>query len=525
MTRSPRLALPALALVTASAVAAASAGAQQQQALCQIDQNKPSSLGAALFTVQRVQSLPDTTAKHKAIREAALKIAQDGNAVKQNANGTALTLTQLWGVLAQDAHTANNATRGGIGLTGDAAARVDLLATIDSTASIVERVSPACKELGGQLRQMAWMATMNAGLQALNANKYDSAGFYANRSLVVYKESPLAYYALSLVAQNAKDMAAAEGHWQRMVETTASDTSAQGRELRTNAMYNLAVTAAQKADAATGDQQKQLATGAADRIKGFLAAYPQYPDAQRLQTTLARMLTLTGDKSAIASVYADQLANPAKYDDLALTNAGVIASQAGQQEDAARLFAAALEKSPYQRDALNNLSATNMNLKRWEPMLAPTRRLIEVDPGNPDNYLLMAVAYQGLANAAKAPAQKKAYTDSLVKYNNLSQNLPHKVTFTEFTRGTNRVVLGLNVETVRQQGGATRPAARAGAAARPAAGAAKSYTIRVDFLDAQGAVVDTQTTQVGPVAPGETKPARIESAKSGVVAFRYTVGN
>ncbi len=70
-------------------------------------------------------------------------------------------------------------------------------------------------------------------------------------------------------------------------------------------------------------------------------------------------------------------------------------------------------------------------------------------------------------NAAKAPVQKKAYSDSLVKYNNISQALPVKVTFSEFTRGESRAVLGINVEAVKPttttSGGARRTAAAGGA--------------------------------------------------------------
>jgi hypothetical protein len=34
-------------------------------------------------------------------------------------------------------------------------------------------------------------------------------------------------------------------------------------------------------------------------------------------------------------------------------------------------------------------------------------------------------------------------------------------------------------------------------------------------------VIDTQQVSVGPVAPGQSKATRVESAKPGVVAFRY----
>jgi tetratricopeptide (TPR) repeat protein len=534
MTRSLRRALLAAAVLPAAAAAqqpaAAGAAAGAAPATCAIDQNKPASLAKALFAVQRVQAVTDTAARHKALREAVAGVYADAGAAKSNPTGTALTLAQLQALLAQDVGLVQNATRGAIGLSGDASAKVDLLAQLDSNAKIAEAVSPACAETVGQLRQLAWLNPMNSALQAFNANKVDEAGALAERAAFIYQGSPLPWYILSNVAQQKNDLKTAEQHWTRIVAVADKDTAQQSREIRASAMFNLAATASQAADAAKGDAQKQAATTAAERARAFLAAYPQHGDAGRMQGTLARMLTLTGDKAGIKSAYAPMLAEPAKYSDLALTQAGVTASQAGNDDDAAKLFAAALEQNPYQRDALNNLAATYMKSKRFEPMLAPARRLVEVDPGNPDAYLLTAVAYQGIANSAKAPAQKKALTDSLVKYNDLSNKLPYKVSYTEFTRGDASTVVGYTVEHVK--GGAAaaaKPAAR-GAAARPAArataggNAPRSFTMKVEFLDKSGAVIDTQTTSVGPLAPGESKPVKVQTAKA-AAAVRYTIAS
>lgn len=531
MKRSLRRVAPLAALVVPAALATAvpaDAGAQQPKPAagptCDVDQNKPGSLATAVFTITRVQASTDTAARQKALREAVGKITGDANAAKSNPVGTALTLGQAFALLAQDVALANGATRGTLGLGGDASARADLLGLVDSTLTVVEQAKPGCAEQAGQLRQFAWLNTMNAALAALNAQKMDSAQFFAERSLTVYKQSALPYYVLSVAAQTKGDMKLAATYWPRIMEATANDTTQTGRELRVNAMYNMAATASQEADVAQGEEQKAKAKAAADAVRAFLAANPTHPDAPRLQATLARMVTLTGDLNAISAVYADQLANPAKYNDLALTQAGVIASQAGKHEDAAKLFSAALEQSRYQRDALNNLAATYMQLKRYEPMLPVAQRLIEVDPANPDNFLFIAIAYQGLSGTTKAPAQKKAYTDSLLKYNKLSQDMPMKVTFSEFSRGDQRAALVANVEAFKKDAPpAARPAAGARAAAKPAAAAAKTYTLSIDFLDKDGNVVDTQTAAVGPVAPGETKQARVEVAKPGIVAFRYKV--
>lgn len=527
MTRSLRrsAARAGVATATFAALAAALPAGAQAPAACAIDQNKPATLGKAFFTVQRVQANADTAAKFKALREAALSVANDANAAKQNPAGTALTLGQIQALLASDVGLVLNGTRGGAGLPGDAAAKVDVLAELDGHLKTVEAVSPACAGTAAQLRQMAWVGPMNAALQAFNGNKADEAEALAKRAAFIYQESPLPFFVLGNIAQTKNDMPTAEGHWTTIARVAEKDTAQQSQELRANALFNLAAVAASRADAATGDAQKQAAAQAAERGRAFLAAYPSHPDAARMQGTMARMLGYTGDKAALKSTYADMLANPQKYTDLQLTQGGVTASQAANEADATTLFSAALQQNPYQRDALNNLAATHMNAKRWEAMLPPARKLVEIDPGNPDAYLFVALAYQGMANATKVPATKKAYNDSIVTYSQKMEKLPYKVTYNEFTRGENRTVVGWAFEVPKAQAAAARPAARgAAAAAKPAAaaGGAKSYTMKVEFLDKTGAVVDTQTTTVGPVAPGESKAVKVESGKA-AAAVRYTI--
>lgn len=538
MTRSfPHLALGAAALVAGASAAARPAAAQAKSTpasapsgpTCDVEQNKPGSLGLAFLSIQSAQNLPDTAAKLKSLRSAVARVTGDPSAAKTNPAGTAYTLAQAYMLMAQDLRLANNATRADLGYTTNPTQPADLLKTIDSLATVVEQAKPNCAATVSQIRQNAWVPTVNASLAALNGQppKPDSAAHLAERAIIVYKGSPLPYYVLANVAQQKGDAATASRYWPQVASLAANDTTSQGRDIRSAALQNLAINSVSTAQAAPAADKPARAKEAADAIRTFLAAYPNSPDAPHLQATLAQMVTLTGDKSALGSVYADQLSNPAKYDDLALTNAGVIASQAGNADDAAKLFDAALQKNAYQRDALNNLTATYYQQKRWPQMIPVAQRLVAVDPANPDNYLFLAYAYQGLAKGA-APAQKKVYTDSLVKYSQMVDQMPLKVSFTEFTRGESRAVLGINVEARKVESSSTTAASasRAGAraGARPAAAASsapKTYTLAFEFLDRSGAVVDTQNVSVGPLGVGDTKSTRVESAKGGVTGFRY----
>jgi tetratricopeptide (TPR) repeat protein len=526
MSRLPRRLPGALSAAFALSAAALPAAAQQGRpaaAGCEIDQNKPGSLGLAVLSISRVQSTEDTTARNKAVRDAVKRVSDDANAAKQNPVGTAYTLGQAFALLAQDVRLASGGTRADLGFTTNPTAPADLLRLTDSVLTVVEQAKPGCVGQTEQLRQFAWLGTTNAALAALNAQQPDSAARLAERALVVYKKSPLPYYVLATTAQAKGDNARASQYWPRVLEATTGDTAQQSRELRAAALQNTAIIATNIAQSASATDKPARSREAADAIRAFLTAYPTNADAPRMQQLLAAMLSQSGDKTAMRTVYAAQLANPAQYDDLALTNAGVIASQANATEDAAKLFEAALAKNPHQRDGLNNLAATYNQLKRFDAMIPVARRLMAVDPANPDNPLFLAFAYQGLMNAAKTPAQKKIYADSLVKYNTMSQAMPVRVSFSEFTRGESRTVLGMNVEALKPNAAAA--ASGAAGARRPAAGAAagapRTFAFTVEFLDQSGAVVDTQQVSVGPLAPGQSKATRVESAKGGVVAFRY----
>jgi hypothetical protein len=50
---------------------------------------------------------------------------------------------------------------------------------------------------------------------------------------------------------------------------------------------------------------------------------------------------------------------------------------------------------------------------------------------------------------------------------------------------------------------------------------AKTYTLSIDLIDKNGAVLSTETATVGPVAPKSTGTFRINSTKGGAVGYRY----
>ena len=95
----------------------------------------------------------------------------------------------------------------------------------------------------------------------------------------------------------------------------------------------------------------------------------------------------------------------------------------------------------------------------------------------------------------------RAFTDSALKYNAVSDSLPVKVAFTEFTPGEAKTTL-------------------AGTVLNKSA-AAKSYVIKFEFLDKTGAVVAAQEVNVGPVQPNASAGFSATGTAAGIAAFRY----
>ena len=134
-------------------------------------------------------------------------------------------------------------------------------------------------------------------------------------------------------------------------------------------------------------------------------------------------------------------------------------------------------------------------------MLPVARRLTEVDPGNPDNWRLLAAAYQLQNRQATTAAAKKASTDSLIRYLERSDKLPVRVAISGFQHQGAKHTLTGSIENLGT--------------------AAATYPLKVEFLDKTGAVVATQTTSVGPVAAKAKAEFTVTVEQPGIVAFRY----
>jgi tetratricopeptide (TPR) repeat protein len=472
------------------------AGAQASK--CKVNEGGPFQLTSAriyLNKASEANSKADERPKHL---KNAVQVLTDNPDKIGNQVGRNMLLGKVLYFWTREKGISQTPTRGSLGYSTNPNAPIDIYAAIDTAFDAVELAIPACADSLDIFRRHLGVATLNSAVELINANATDSAEVLVKRSLVIYPNSVNAYNALAVIAGKKQDTTAMATYSRKIIETAKGDTAAQVVKMRQAATYNLAINLINQAEAGPEANKKARLDEAKTLLQAYLAEIPGDPNAQQ---ALARIGTTSGDTAAVSSIYNDMLANPAKYTDIQLFEAGSALSFAKKYPEASRMFEAGLAANPYYRDALFNLATVYYESKEYGKMAAVTHRLVQIDPNNPDNWRQMAAAYQGLMRTAKDAKAKKAAQDTLLKFLSKSDSMPVRVSFSEFRHSGSKHTLRGSVE---NRGKATG-----------------NYTLKVEFVDKSGNVVATQEAVVGPVNPKETKPFTVEVNQSGIVAFRY----
>ena len=485
-----------IAAAVSLSVAAAAPLAAQGAPTCDPTANTKGDIAKAQFSMQRALAAVDKGNPTKDVQDA-LKLIDNGT---DNPTARNYLRGEAYIIYLMQPNAQAVVPRSALGLTTNPTATIDLYAAADSAFTAVEKASPECVTVTGQWRQQKpWLNALNGAINALNANQLDSAETLAKRSLLLDRKAPYAYSVLGSVARERKDMAAASEYWKQAIAAAGTDTSYT--DVRNKTMYELASAATDRAESATGAAKRAAAKEAEKAWQDYIAAADNDLLLSDALDNAVRAYTAAGDSAMISTLYAPMLASPSKYGELTLVHAGVAATRSGKAADASKLFDAALQANPYSRDAINNLAATYIQTGEFAKAFPLINKLVAMDPSNPDNPLLYAFAYQGLYKGTKDKKLQKIYTDSLVYFNNKSENATAKLLVNEFSRRSNGTTLS---GTIENRGSA-----------------AKTYTLNVEFLDKTGNVVGTETTTVGPVAPKSVGTFKINSTAGGVYGYRY----
>lgn len=392
--------------------------------------------------------------------------------------------------------------RADVGYATNPEGSVDLLAAADTAFRAVETAEPSCADKTQFFRERPWAKLINQVPPLINEDKLDSASKVLERTLVINRNSPYTYYFEGQIKQRKNDWAGAAQAYSKVDSMAtpaevAADSGLKG--VKEYSDFGAAYATLRRAQEMSGEQQKAEMKKAAALYQQYLKDYPESPNREPAQAGLTAALQASGDTQSLATMWQDMLANPTHYTDVQFFDAGTQAFTTDQIPMAVQLMEQGHKENPYLRGGLFNLSNAYWKAGQFDKMAATTRELVTVDPNNPDNYQLMAIAYQEQSKKATDAKTKKALGDSVVKYIGEGDKLPVKVTFTYGRDGATTKLAGELENT-----GTT----------------AKNGTLKVDFLDKSGNVV-TSKSEPFSLKPKEKKPIEVSAEGQSIVAYRY----
>ncbi|MBM3907713.1 MAG: tetratricopeptide repeat protein [Gemmatimonadetes bacterium] len=476
------------------------------QGACELETRKPYQLASAVLYLQKHDAQVDESERAKRLKEAVKVLTDRPERIKNEAGRNFL----LGGVYVrwfqdQGARPKVRATRGDLGFSENAEGEFFLPTAVDEAMSIVEREMPACADSTLRYRNAIFAKVLNTAIAYYNAKQYDPAIEYARYALQVSPRSAQvgnAYQVLANASQSKGDLAGAVASLEKAIAGMGTD--AAGAPARAAAMFNLAVLTRDLGVTKEGAERSALLRRSAELFKGVAELAPDGPNAATSRAAYARTLQEAGDSVAVANVYADMIANPAKYTALQLFEAGVVLANGKKLEDAATLYEAGLAMNPHYRDALFNAANVYFGLRLPEKMAPLVDRLRAIDPMNPDVVKLAGAVWQERGRQATDAKAKKTAQDSTITYIERAGKLPARVQVNQFTVG--------------RDGKATITGSMENLGA-----AAASYTVLFELVDKTGAGVGSGTAVIEAVPPKASKDFTLQIAGASPVGWRYTM--
>jgi tetratricopeptide (TPR) repeat protein len=484
-----------LALAAVLAGTAAEAGAQGS---CAINiGGTPELNGARQYWTNAAKQSGSADEKPKHLASGVRVLSSEKALRDKNQLGRSWLMSKLLFQWTQQPKQPMLTTRGQLGFTDNPTQQVDLLALMDTTMRAVETANPACRDSTAIYRRNLFNSSYAKGVEALNADQLDSATMLIRRALVIDPQNVNAFNALAIVAQKKDDQAGMIENYTKVIEFGGNDTAyARTVDL---AVQNVAILKVTQAENLQGEAKTRTLREAETMFRNYLGKKPGDANAQQ---GLARVLSALGDTVAIQKIYVDMLGNRGNYSDIQFFEAGSSAIRAGQKKLGVQLMEAGLEKNPYFRDGLYNLAAVYFDEDNAEKLGPIARRLVELDPQNPDNWRLYAGQFQ-IRNAAAQKAKKPVpagLQDSLLAYIKKFTDMKVQVAITQFTHaGAKHTLTGSVIN------GSDKPV---------------NATLEVEFLDKDGQVVARKSAPVK-AEPNASADFTIEATQTGVVAYRY----
>lgn len=481
------------------ALAARPTLAQDATAECPVDVFQPSQLTQAGLTIRKAAGAVNPADVAKSLKEA-MKYLQDEKRLAGNPIGTGYLRAQIYLLWLHQEGIGDRMTLEALNEKGPKTDTVDLVPAIDSLLRVVEAMGPSCVAETLEWRQSKpWIERINKAYGFLTAGTIDSATYYARRAEMLFSSSPFVYNIKAQLADKAGDKPTMLQQLRLAIPAAAKDTSLD--ETRRQLEFQLATNAQQWANLGGAAQKDALNKEALDLFIKLLREDPSSSDAAYAFSAASEILSIAQDTAGARALLAPMVSEPAPYTDLTLLLGADVARVFSFSGDAMKLYANALEKNPNTRDASYFLSFMYYEAKQAAPMMALTEKLVQIDPSNPDNYLMRAYAIKLTADEEKDAAKKTALLKQMNEFTTIEATMPHKLLVSRFERRAEGALLAGTVENRGK--------------------VEKGYTVVMEFMDISGTVVETITTQIAPVKPTETGSFQITATKPGIAAFRY----
>lgn len=508
MRRFPRV-LSALAGLTLAALAMPqSAAAQDEAAECSVNLFAPQNLATVSIELQRAaQYLTDEAATDQQ-REDAVNILREAgrdlsNERRYRANpvGRAFALGQMYILWMHTSDELRTMSERDLGLSRNADAQVELLPTADSLFDLVEAEGPACAELTYAWRvSRPWNYRVTTAYRLIGEGNLEEAERLLNESMLLDANSPFTYNAFAQIEAQRENIPAMLEQLGKAIELSQQDTSLAETTRQMRVQYASVLQGYAGGLTDTAERNRELRRAAELFLELGLES-PNDPNGPAFLSQVLDVGMMMQDTALVSRVLNTLLASPGAFPDLSLLLGAETARMTTRNDDAIALYRGVLAKNPYVRDANYFLAYLLLEKKEAAEALPLTEKLIELDPSNPDNYLMRSIALREVANTETNAQQKRQLTQRADSVGQREATMRHKVTVTVFERRANGATLQGTIENRSQ--------------------AARTYTLEVQFIDAEGNVLDTQSVTTESVAPNAFAEFTVRSSVEGIGAWKY----
>jgi tetratricopeptide (TPR) repeat protein len=225
-----------------------------------------------------------------------------------------------------------------------------------------------------------------------------------------------------------------------------------------------------------------------DAYQAVAKAYPADPD---VTTSLAAVYSQAGRPGEAMAVFDTLFAHSAALSARQLHSLAQRLVQARLMEPAIEAYTLVLQRNPYDRNVLAELTRAYVEQKDSSNALATAQRLQGIDPLN---KVALGLVSQGWSLKGKS--------DSASAYGTLADTLPVDVTIASMVGDTSGVTV-------------------TGIATNLGQKAAPGFHLTVEFLNAQGTVVDSKGVDIGALAAGAHQQFEAKGSGTGIVGWRY----